>query len=293
MTRTGQAAIDAANAAIGENVMPPGFCLQFTRECFDVAALYGSAIDAWNGARWRHEGDRNPPPAVPVWFATSSVYDHVAIRTEDAYVVSTFNDDVRLFTDIADIERQFDGSFLGWAEDINGVRVYTQEDDMPSADEVAAAVWGHPIAGADPVSGTPWSDSAAAWLRDARTAAVPALHAGAVWDHIITGTNPSTGEPWSDVADAWVRDARIDSYTPYVAGTTAAAVWSTAPVVTSRGLTALAILLMLAVIGGVALALAVDAGVGIAAAAGALIGGAVVTLVVDWRRSTRRPARHE
>lgn len=128
MTRTGQAAIDAANAHVGVDMAAAGYCLQFTRECFDVAALYGSAIDAWNGARVRHPGDRNPPPAVPVYFSTPSVYDHVAIRTEGSNVVSTFNEEVRRFSSIADIERQFSGTYLGWAEDINGVTVYAPDE---------------------------------------------------------------------------------------------------------------------------------------------------------------------
>jgi hypothetical protein len=129
VTRTGQAAIDAANAHVGIDMAAAGYCLQFTRECFEVGSYYYSAADAWAGARVRHPGDRNPPPAVPVFFATSSPYDHVCIRTEGATCVSTFNEEVRKFADIADIERQFGGTYLGWSEDLNGVTVYAATPD--------------------------------------------------------------------------------------------------------------------------------------------------------------------
>jgi hypothetical protein len=289
MTRTGQAAIDHANGRIGENVMPAGYCLQFTRECFDVPALYGSAIDAWNGADGRHEGDRNPPPAVPVWFATSSVYDHVCIRTEDAYVVSTFNDDIRRFHDITDIERAFDGSFLGWAESINGVRIYTpkeDDDDMPTPEEFARAVWSYPVTGTPPGSTVQHSDIAAAWLRDARTA--PEVHAKldtnakAVWSYIVTGTPPGSNEQVADIAAAWLRDAR-----------TAPEVHAKLDALTVSGVrywpSTLALILAVAIIAGLVVALlnkAVNDGVwaGAATLFGGLIGWAASTVTTRMHR---------
>jgi hypothetical protein len=133
VTRTGQAAIDYARSRIGPNAMPAsGYCLQFVRQCFDVGSYYGSAIDAWNGAKVRHPGDRNPPPAVPLYFLTPSQYDHVTFNVSPTEVISTFNADVRAFNGISSIEANFDGTYLGWAEDINGVTIYTPggDDDM-------------------------------------------------------------------------------------------------------------------------------------------------------------------
>lgn len=128
MTRTGQAAIDYARSRVGANAMPAsGYCLQFVRECFDVASYFGSAIDAWNGANVRHEGDRNPPPAVPLYFSSPSIYDHVVFWCGNDEIITTFNDDVRQYIGnaIADVERDFDAQLLGWAEDINRVTVYS------------------------------------------------------------------------------------------------------------------------------------------------------------------------
>lgn len=142
MTRTGQAAIDYARSRVGGEMPAAGYCLQFVRQCFDIASYYGSAIDAWNGCRAPHPGDRNPPPAVPVWFRTPSVYDHVAFFVGPNEVISTFNEDIRSFNGLADIERQFSGTYLGWGEDLNTVTVWTpdvtpepppEEDDMPTS----------------------------------------------------------------------------------------------------------------------------------------------------------------
>lgn len=39
-----------------------GMCLKWVRgPCWEIGSLYGSAIDAWNGARYKHPGDWNPP----------------------------------------------------------------------------------------------------------------------------------------------------------------------------------------------------------------------------------------
>lgn len=143
MVRTGQDAIDYARSRQGSNVVPAGYCLAVTREFYAIGSYYGSAIDAWNGAQWRHE-DSSPPPATPVFFASSSVYDHVAFYVSHDEVITVFNEDIRALT-WNDMLATF-GPRYGWTEDLNTVRVYEGEDDMPSADEVAVAVWNHSLA---------------------------------------------------------------------------------------------------------------------------------------------------
>lgn len=135
MTRTGQAAIDYAHSRVGGQMPASGYCLQFVRQCFDVGSYYASAIDAWNGAKVKHPGDRNPPPAVPLYFKSPSVYDHVVFGGGPPAndIVTTFNADIRHYGGdaIAGIERDFDAQYLGWAEDINGVTVYTGGSTPP------------------------------------------------------------------------------------------------------------------------------------------------------------------
>jgi hypothetical protein len=129
MTRTGQAAVDYAEDRVGGQMAAAGYCLQFTRECFAVAAYYASAIDAWNGSKYPHPDDRHPPLAVPVFFHSPNIYRHVAFHCGDGRVISTWNADIRAYSSISAMEQAF-GPYLGWSEDLNGVTVYTEEDDM-------------------------------------------------------------------------------------------------------------------------------------------------------------------
>jgi hypothetical protein len=123
-----------------------GMCQKFVRDqCWRVPSLYGSAIEAWNGARYKHPGDRTPPVGAPCYYRGGSyghavIYcgpDHKGIRSTDcdtAYEVSDASLDWP--------ERAWGYAYLGWTEDINGVRVITpaEEDDMPLTDDDLSAI---------------------------------------------------------------------------------------------------------------------------------------------------------
>ena len=138
MTRTGVPAMQYTYARVGDLMPDDGLCLQFTRQDFDVPSLYYSAIDAWNANQHRHEGDRNPPPAVPIWFWSPSPYRHVCFHLAANYIVSTYNDEIRIYGTLEDVENAFGGPYMGWSESINDVYVFEdvhaptnpQEDDM-------------------------------------------------------------------------------------------------------------------------------------------------------------------
>lgn len=145
MTRVGADAINYAESRVGTYMPDSGLCLQFVRTCFDVGSYYASAIDAWNGSATKHPGDRNPPPAVPLFFSTPSQYDHVTFCCSASEIVTTFNDQIRRYTGnaISGIERDFNATYLGWTEDINRVTVWTPtppEEDMPTTQEITDAV---------------------------------------------------------------------------------------------------------------------------------------------------------
>lgn len=134
--RTGEAAADYAQSRIGSNAMPDdGLCLQMTRQNYPVDSYYYSAIDAWNAAQYPHPDDRNIPVGVPVWFWSDSVYRHVAIHVGDGnFHVTTFNDDIRQYS-MADMENIY-GPYLGWAEDLNRVTVWTGESGTATIGDV-------------------------------------------------------------------------------------------------------------------------------------------------------------
>lgn len=122
--RTGAAAVRYARTITR---WPVGYCLKYVRTCFNVGSKYGSAIVAWNNAKYRHGTSSVPPIGVPVFFKGGR-YGHVAIsvgnwkcRTTDyprAGVVSE--------VDIRTLAKVWNYPYIGWTEDINGVRVYTK-----------------------------------------------------------------------------------------------------------------------------------------------------------------------
>lgn len=290
MTRTGQEAIDYARSRVGGTMPDSGLCLQFVRTCFDVPSYYYSAIDAWNGSPTKHPDDWNPPPGVPLYFRSPSQYDHVVFCCSPSELVSTFNAEIRSYSSIDAVCAAFDATLLGWTEDINRVTVWTGEDDMPSADEVAAAVWNYTIHGSDPRTGAPWSDGAAAWLRDARVDSQPDYAAGKVWGWSVAGADPLTGEPWSDVASAWLRDGRADSHVGAHYSQEAA---TSASVTRASSLTLLALVLVVAVILGLIVAASSDSVTfGIYAGGGAAVNGMIAIVATILGRQSTRLGRH-
>jgi hypothetical protein len=270
MVRTGQAAIDYARSRIGPDQVPAGYCLAVTREFYAIGSYYGSAIDAWNGAQWRHENS-SPPPATPVFFASASVYDHVAFYVSHDEVITVWNEDIRAMT-WNDMLASF-GPRYGWTEDLNTVRVYTPgtdpggEDDMPSAEEVAKAVWEYPIVGQGVGVGY-GPGPAYTWLRDARNAAA------GVWDYPIHYEGVGVGYG-PGPASSWLGDARNAAKIAADAGpaTQAAVSWQTV----------LALVLAVAVVIGLVFALLFSVREGVASGAAVLLGG-----IVGWIATTLR-----
>jgi hypothetical protein len=280
MVRTGQDAIDAAEASIGPNVMSDsGLCLAFVRgNVYDVAAYYGSAVDAWYGAEDRHPGDRNPPPAVPAWFDSASPYEHVAFHSGGGRFVTTYNDDVRAYG-MGDMEAIY-GPYAGWAPSINEVTIWTEDDDMPTAQEVAEAVWGHQLHRPNgPVT------DAGTYLVDTRVLAGSTdgplqRTADQVWSTILARPNgPATD------AGTYLVDTRA-SVAPVTAGPVLVSdqVWTAAPVTSALRSWpgTLALILGVALVVALVVALALDVSPeAIVAGTGVFVGG-----IVGWIAST-------
>ena len=115
-----------------------GMCQKFVRDqCWRVPSLYGSAIEAWNGAREKHPGDRTPPEGAPVYYEGGQyghavLFCHGGIRSTDCHSSGYVSD-----TDLAWPERAWGYRYLGWTGDINGVDLPLgqappePEEDMP------------------------------------------------------------------------------------------------------------------------------------------------------------------
>lgn len=109
----------------------PGMCLEYVRKAFGLPAKYSSAIAGWEASRYRHDQRHNFPKdvVVPVWFSLSdNPYGHVALRFPDGTIWSashpTSHEPVQ-HPSLLEIEGYYNGrlTFLGWTEDIEGVRV--------------------------------------------------------------------------------------------------------------------------------------------------------------------------
>lgn len=117
-----------------------GMCQKYVRgPCWEVPSLYGSAIEAWNGAKHKHPGDRNPPKGAPTYYRGGQ-YGHAVlsvgggrIRSTDC-TTSTYVNDAALSWP----ETAWGYTYLGWTEDINGVMCpgLTEPEPEPEGDDV-------------------------------------------------------------------------------------------------------------------------------------------------------------
>lgn len=114
-------------------------CLSNVRKGYGIPAYYLTATKAWNGTQ-QHR-DRNFPSgcSVPVFYSwTGTVdgvrdnYGHIGVRLADGRVWS----DGKYFANVDALVGSYlsNGSYLGWGESVNNVRVVTQGDDMPIPD---------------------------------------------------------------------------------------------------------------------------------------------------------------
>lgn len=111
-----------------------GLCLAWVRQCFlykgkVVPAVHPTAIAAYRATKKKHTG-RKPPYGVPVWFGPSPWVSagHVAFSLGDGTVLTTNSSTNKIHrVSINLIEKQWKQEYLGWSEDINGVRIYVPD----------------------------------------------------------------------------------------------------------------------------------------------------------------------
>lgn len=121
MARTAAQALSKANS-ISRGY--GGLCLQFVRTCYGVGSKYPSAISAWNNAKYKHRTSSTSgvPIGAPVFFSGSK-YGHVAVYAGNGYMRTTNSATGRIHTMSVSSWVRAGYKFLGWTEDLNGVRV--------------------------------------------------------------------------------------------------------------------------------------------------------------------------
>jgi len=110
----------------------PSMCLKESRLVAGIPAKYPSAISAWNNAARRNPGAKPPAGAVvPVFFNTPSPYEHVAWALGDGRVVTINGSRWSVYSSIEAMCKAWKCTYIGYTEDLNGVRVYTPPPPKP------------------------------------------------------------------------------------------------------------------------------------------------------------------
>jgi len=119
-----------------------GMCLATVETAFGSPRLYANAWEAYNDTTARHE-DQNFPVGVyfPIWFSGYSDMGHVAIcyvNSDGSMGIwtSPYTHVPYFFTGYNNINALASGygvTYVGWSEDIAGLRVIVWTDDTPPA----------------------------------------------------------------------------------------------------------------------------------------------------------------
>lgn len=122
-----QTAQQAINNANGYTSCDPAMCLMYVRTWLQIASREATAYDAWTKAKVKHPGDKNPPDGAPVFWKsapTGSGAGHIALvrktdmRTTDKPSSGIVGNDPGTWP-----REQWGQTYLGWAEDLNGVDI--------------------------------------------------------------------------------------------------------------------------------------------------------------------------
>lgn len=111
-----------------------GKCLVFVREMFGVAARDPSAAAAWRLTKFKHpvrSGAQTPRGAPVYWIGGSEGNGHIAIATGNGNCWSSDagGSGIVAKVNIDELTERWSAlRFQGWAEDVNGVRVFDAAD---------------------------------------------------------------------------------------------------------------------------------------------------------------------
>lgn len=126
-----------------------GMCLAHVQDSYGAYAVEPSAIAAWNNSRYKHPTTdlASAPYGAPIyWSQPGNPYGHIAIHlngdrmyTTDSGVGYPHEDSISKW------QNKYGYVPLGWTEDVENQLIpdLLGDDDMPSAQEIAAAVWGY------------------------------------------------------------------------------------------------------------------------------------------------------
>lgn len=106
-----------------------GFCLNYARQVFGAPPKYLYAWLGWKGSAYKHPTRTMPNVAVPLWFSYVRFginMGHVVVYVPGkGFYSSPWKQGTThaVLPSIAEVERIYGVSYVGWSEDINGLRV--------------------------------------------------------------------------------------------------------------------------------------------------------------------------
>ena len=125
-----------------------GWCHRFARNVFGAPMGYNSAWEAWQATEYKHPTSEPLPSgaAVLLWFSHYGTYGspptygnwgHVAIHVPGIgiYTSPGYGYGQEVWTTIGQIESRFASKYVGWSEDINGLRVAAPSTSTPDGQE--------------------------------------------------------------------------------------------------------------------------------------------------------------
>lgn len=118
-----------------------GSCLRFTQSVWGAPVKYDSAWQAWQATTFKHYDRVMPKDSVVVWFEHWGSYGRPPRRDNWGHVVSWIESEKKFLSSpargvgqqwlatIEEVERVFNSKYVGWSEDINGLRVASVNPD--------------------------------------------------------------------------------------------------------------------------------------------------------------------
>lgn len=119
-----------------------GWCLAVAQTMFGSQRTSPTAWSEWlNVVKYKHP-DRNLPSGVyvPIWFSSPSGYGHVAIYKDGKVWSSPYTHKpyADVFNSIAEVERIYKSTYVGWSEDIGNTRVVEFVNNKATQEQIKA-----------------------------------------------------------------------------------------------------------------------------------------------------------
>lgn len=115
--------------AVKDGVLKAGYCLKFSRSCAGALGGVLNATTAWRNAKHRHTAGTPPRGSFVFWEGGTNGHGHVSVSAGGGDVWTT---DFKRFGKVDRVSikaittKWRNLRYVGWSEDINGVRVSAQ-----------------------------------------------------------------------------------------------------------------------------------------------------------------------